>query len=161
MALLNYTTTVEASKTVSQIQDILVKHGARAVAMEYSNDGTVESLFFKVETPQGNLDIRLPIDPEAIMKVLLQQYHQGKVPYRLAQNRPQAIRIAWRIVKDWVEAQMALLETTMVKMEQIFLPYVMVNGKQTLFQAFTEGKLLTQGDKPIDGEWKEVLDGHE
>lgn len=155
MALLNYTTTIEASKTVNQIQEILVKHGARAVVTEYGKDGCVESLFFKVETPRGVLGVRLPVDPDAILKVLYKQYQQGKVPYRFSQDRPQAVRIAWRIVKDWVEAQMALLETEMVKLEQVFLPYVMVSGKQTLFQAFTEGKLLQSGPD-LEGEFSEV-----
>ena len=38
--------------------------------------------------------------------------------------------ITWRILKDWVEAQMALLETGMVTMDESFLPY-MVSGGQT------------------------------
>ena len=37
-------------------------------------------------------------------------------------RRQQAIRTSWRILKDWVEAQMALLETGMVTMDEIFLP---------------------------------------
>lgn len=31
MALLNYTTTVEAYKTVSEIEQMLVKHGAKSI----------------------------------------------------------------------------------------------------------------------------------
>lgn len=48
MPLLNYTTTIEASKTVSEIQTMLAKHGARAVLIEYDKQGFVEALFFKV-----------------------------------------------------------------------------------------------------------------
>jgi hypothetical protein len=151
MALLNYTTTIDSTKTAQEIESILQKHGATAVVKEFSG-GSVTSLFFKVATPTGTLGIRLPIDPDAVLRVLGKQYQTGKVPLRLTHDRPQAERIAWRILKDWVEAQMALLETEMVKLEQIFLPYVMVNGKQTLFQAFTEGKLITQG-KPKDSDF--------
>lgn len=32
--------------------------------------------------------------------------------------------MCWRIIKDWVEAQMVILETKMVKIEQVFLPYL-------------------------------------
>ena len=45
--------------------------------------------------------------------------------------------MAWRIVKDWVEAQMALLATGMVELEEIFLPY-MLSGDRTLYQVLTE-----------------------
>ena len=51
-----------------------------------------------------------------------------------AGRRDQARRTAWRILKDWVQAQMALLETNMVDMEEIFLPY-MLSGEQPLYQA--------------------------
>ena len=49
-------------------------------------------------------------------------------------RQDQARRTAWRILKDWIQAQMALLETNMVEMEEIFPPY-MLSGEQTLYQA--------------------------
>ena len=149
MSLLNYTTTIDAARTVSEIQNILVKHGARQMLVNYSQSGEVEALSFIVLTPQGNVAIRLPVDPNAVLRVLQKQHARGYF------DRQRAVKIAWRIVKDWVEAQMALLETEMVKLEQVFLPYVMVNDKQTMFQAFTEGKLLPKGEVQ-DGEFKEI-----
>jgi len=137
MALLNYTTQVEAIKTVGEIQGILAGHGAKSIKTDYTGDGQVEALSFLVITPQGEVGIRLPIDPDAVLKVLTQQARLGKVPKRYI-NRPQAIRVAWRIVKDWVQAQMAILETEMVKMEQIFLPYVITDSGKTLYEAMIQ-----------------------
>jgi len=136
MALLNYTTQIEAIKTVGEIQGILAGHGAKSIKTDYS-DGQVEALSFLVLTPHGQVAIRLPIDPEAVLKVLTQQNRQGKVPRRYI-NRAQAVRVAWRIVKDWVEAQMAILETEMVRMEQIFLPYVITDSGKTLYEAMID-----------------------
>ena len=51
----------------------------------------------------------------------------------------QAIRTSWRILKDWVEVQMALLETGMVTMDEIFLPY-RLSGGQTFYQALVAGE---------------------
>ena len=52
--------------------------------------------------------------------------------------------VAWRIVKDWAVAQMAILESEMVQMDEIFLPY-MVNGQgQTLFQAYRSNQLMLE-----------------
>jgi len=67
---------------------------------------------------------------------------------RRYQNKYQAVRTAWRIVKDWVEAQMAILETEMVTMEEVFLPYLLVAGDKTLYQAIAESKFqLPSGER--------------
>ncbi|MBA7531734.1 hypothetical protein ES705_23955 [subsurface metagenome] len=137
MALLNYTTQIEAAKTVGEIQGILAGHGAKSILIDYGDDGLIEALAFRILTPHGEVDIRLPIDPEAVLNVLTQQNRLGRVPKRYI-NHAQAVRVAWRIVKDWVAAQMAILETEMVRMEQIFLPYVITGTGKTLYEAMID-----------------------
>ena len=145
--LLDYTTSVPVAKTVAQIQAKLVKNGARAVMIEYSDRGWVTALAFKVNTPNGELPIRLPIDAASTLKVLQKQHYKGEIPARFA-DEEHAYRVAWRIIKDWVEAQMSLLETEMVRMEQIFLPYVIIRSGQTVYQVMSEKHfLLESGDK--------------
>jgi hypothetical protein len=144
MPLLNYTTQIEAAKSVGQIHGILVAHGARAILTNYDSNGQIESLSFEINTPSGIAHIRLPIDPDSVLRVMMRS--GSRVPRRLI-TRTHAIRVAWRIVKDWVEAQMAILETEMVKMEEIFLPYIEMSSGKTLFQVFEERKMLTEGDK--------------
>ena len=56
-------------------------------------------------------------------------------------DREQAERVAWRIVKDWVEAQMAILESEMVQMDEIFLPYMIGSTGKTLFEAYKSNQL--------------------
>lgn len=148
--LLNYTTTIEAIKTVGEIQGILAGHGAKSIKTDYSADGQVEALSFLIVTPHGEVGIRLPVDPEAVFRVLNKQNRLGKVPGRYL-NHAQAVRVAWRIVKDWVEAQMAILETEMVKMEQVFLPYAIVKDGKTLYEALVENKfkMLKGGEKDV------------
>lgn len=137
MPLLNYTTQIESIKTVGEIQGILAGHGAKSILTDYDEDGHIEALSFRVITPQGDVAIRLPIDPEAVLKVLTKQSRLGRVPRRYL-THAQAVRVAWRIVKDWVAAQMAILETEMVKMEQIFLPYVITDSGKTLYEAMID-----------------------
>jgi len=109
-ALLNYSTSISAQKTAGEIMGILVGHGAKSVLMNYGKDGQIESLSFQIVTPQGEIGIRLPVDPDAILKVMSRQ---GVTKKYL--NQTHAIRVAWRITKDWVKAQMALVETEMVR----------------------------------------------
>ncbi len=146
MPLLNYTTSIQAAKTVSEIQSILSAHGARSVIIDYGEDGLIEALSFVVLTPQSELNIRLPIDSQATFRVLERQAGSGKIPYRFV-TRDQAVRVAWRIIKDWTEAQMAILETEMVRMEQIFLPYMVTRNGQTLFEKL-ESKQFQFGELP-------------
>jgi hypothetical protein len=144
--ILNYTTQVEAIKTAGEITAILVDHDAKAIFTEYGANKEVTALSFEVLTPHGAITIRLPVDANATLNVLTKQWQRGKIPRRYV-NREQANRIAWRIVKDWVEAQMAILETDMVKMEQIFLPYAITAGGKTFYEALvgTGFKQLKEG----------------
>jgi hypothetical protein len=141
MPLLDYTTSVPVSRTVAQVQAKLVEHGARAVMMEYDDRGRINALAFKVNLPDGELPIRLPIDAAATLKVLQKQHYNGEISARYA-SEEHAYRVAWRIIKDWVEAQMSLLETEMVRMEEIFLPYVITRSGQTLYQVMAEKHFL-------------------
>ena len=137
MPLLNYTTKVDVFTTLGAIQGQLVKHGAKKIMQDYDDDGHISALSFLVETPTGPRGIRLPANVDAVHAVLTRQ--------RVKCDREQAERVAWRIVKDWVEAQMAILESEMVQMDEIFLPY-MVNGSgQTLFQAYRNNQLMLEG----------------
>jgi hypothetical protein len=47
-------------------------------------------------------------------------------------------RVAWRIAKDWLEAQLAILQSEMVSIDQVMLPYLHVDGDKTLYQAYAE-----------------------
>ncbi len=143
MPILNYTTTISAQKTVGEIMGILVGHGARSVLMNYDNDGNIESLSFQISTPQGDIEVRLPVNPAAVLRVLEQQRTPGRYL-----TKTHALKVAWRIVKTWVSAQMAILETEMVQIEEIFLPYIMDSSGKSLYQVMSEKNfLLGMGEK--------------
>ncbi len=141
MPLLDYTTSVPVSRTIAVIQAKLVEHGARAVMMEYGDDGRIKALSFNVKMPNGELPIRLPIDTAATLRVLERQAANREIPARCA-NEEHAYRVAWRNIFHWISAQMALLETEMVKMEEIFLPYVITPGGQTIYQVMAGKSFL-------------------
>ena len=137
MPLLNYTTKVDVYTTLGAIQGQLVKHGAKKIMQDYDEQGHISSLTFLIDTPSGIRGIRLPANVDAVHKVFAKQ--------KVKCDREQAERVAWRIVKDWVEAQMAILESEMVQMDEIFLPYMVNNNGQTLFQAYRNNQLMLEG----------------
>ena len=141
MAILDYTTKVPVSRTIAQIQAKLVEHGARAIIMEYGDDGRVEALAFNVKMPNRDLPIRLPINTASTLKVLQRQAADREIPARYA-NEAHAYRVAWRNIFHWISSQMALLETEMVRMEEIFLPYIITDSGKTVFQVMAEKHFL-------------------
>lgn len=140
MALKNYTTTINANKTIGEIQEILSRHGATAIMTEYDN-GEVVALSFKINTHRGEIGIKLPANTDKVLRVLKKQKQKN---LQIRDNQDQATKVAWRIIKDWIDAQMAILETEMVDMEEIFLPYIINNNGKTLYQAFKNNTLMIE-----------------
>ena len=146
MAILNYSTTISVDKTVGEIQGLLARRGARSILVDYDGQGNPTAIAFMIPTRFGDRGFRLPANIEAVWKVLTKQHQQGKVQRRFT-TREQAARVGWRIVKDWLEAQVAIIETEMVTIEQVFLPYMQVKNGQTLYQVMQESRFrLTMGD---------------
>lgn len=140
MAILNYTTKISADKTVGEIQSMLGRRGADSVSIQYAN-AQPAAVLFDLKVGPNNIRFRLPCNVEGVLKAM---QNDPKIPYA-RKTRGQAERTAWRIVKDWVEAQLAIIEAGQAVMEEVFMPYaVSPETGQTLFQRFTENsqKLL-------------------
>jgi len=140
MPILNYTTMITVQKSIGEIQGMLAARGAETIVVQYAN-GRPGALFFIIPTPYGKVPFRLPANIEAITRVMERQRVRKQVPLDMAE------RVAWRIIKDWCKAQMAILETEMVDLEQIFLPY-MVSQNKTLYEVMKEHRLqLPSGEE--------------
>jgi hypothetical protein len=65
-----------------------------------------------------------------------------------SRGRPRrAGRVAWRILKDWVEAQLALVEAELVDVAEIMLPYMVTNDKRTVYQVMIDSRLALEGPR--------------
>jgi hypothetical protein len=137
MGLLNYTTSIAAEKTVGEIQAKLAKSGAHQILHEYDGFGNVAALSFRIRTKFGDMAFRLPSNIAAVERILEKQHRSGSISRRYTE-REQATRVGWRILKDWIEAQLALIETGMVSVEQVFLPYAQNAQGQTIYEALVE-----------------------
>lgn len=141
MAIKNYTTQIDAEKTIMEIESILSKHGARGILKEYNGAGYVTGVSFYIELEGNKLPFKLPLELPAWIALINQAVRDKKLPKRFLNDSIQAQRIGWRVIKDWIDAQMALIETRTVKLEQVFLPYIYDFGtKQTLYDKFLENR---------------------
>ena len=147
MAIKNYTTDIPVNKTVSEIHLMLADHGAKRILFDYDADSKVTAISFTIETPTGEQAVRLPANVERVREVLRQQKNNPRNRNRsqIDDSRDQAERVAWRIVKDWLAAQLAILETEMVDVQQVFLPYFLNRQGQTLYEVYSSGALMLEG----------------
>ncbi len=143
MAILNYTTTVDAFKTVSEIEYILMKHKAKSIMKDYEGE-TITGLSFLIDTGVQQIPVRLPVKIDECLEVLKKEKRENPKK-QIKDTKQQAERVAWRILKDWVEAQMALLDIEMVRFEEIFLPYIQTNNGKTVYERLEEKQFLLEG----------------
>ncbi len=139
MALLNYTTEIQAERTVSEIEQALAKAGASAVMKEFDPiTGQPSTLTFRITGTFGVMSFRLPARVENAQKVINRQCAAGKIPRRYRDDRGQALRVAWRIVHHWTLAQLALIELEQADATELFLTFAVGRNGQTLYERLPE-----------------------
>lgn len=140
MPLKDYSTTVPVHRSIGEITQALVKSGARGVAQGYDEHGHVTGLEFAIPQPTGMTRYVLPVRSSAVAEVL----HKQKVSPRF-QEHEHVERVSWRIMRDWVLAQLAIIETQMVSLPQVMLPYMLTEDGSTVFERFEAQRSLTAG----------------
>ncbi len=147
MPLLNYTTSVPASRTIGQVQGLLVEAGARRIMTEYDEVGRSTGVAFSIATAHGDRSFLLPVNAERVQGVLTRERVQPRY-----QTPEHAERVAWRIVKDWLEAQLAIIRTEMVTLDQVMLPYMATEDGRTMWELYVGRQLaLPAGDEAHSG----------
>lgn len=130
---LNYTTQVDPQKTVAEIQALLVGAGARHVRIEYDGVGIPVALTFGVTLGEKSLEFRMAANFDGVLRAM----RSSKVPLRYL-NFAQARRVAWRVLKDWTEVQLALVAVGQAQMAEVFFPHALDSTGRSFFEAFEE-----------------------
>lgn len=141
MAILNYTTTVDAFKTVSEIEYILMKHSAKSIMKNFEDDH-ITGLSFLIEVENQQIPVRLPVKINECLDILKREKENGTKNIKV--TKEQAERVAWRILKDWIEAQMALLDIHMVQLQEILLPYIELPDGNTIYQTLEQKQFMIE-----------------
>jgi hypothetical protein len=136
------TTRIAPARTVAEIQENLAVHGASQVLMEYEAMN-VSAVSFKYKVGPQDIPFRLPCRWRNIETLLRQS---GKRPRYDDTYESWARRVAWRQILRWVEAQMALVETSMVQVQEVFFPYIQMPTGRTLYEL--------QAERGFALEWK-------
>lgn len=130
MPILNYTTKIDSYKTILEIQKVLATHGASKVTTDNDSAGNPIAITFCIMFKESLCAFALPCNFEGVLRAMKKS---SKVPRSLC-TEEQALRVGWRIVKDWVEAQMAIVEADLANMAEVFLPYAVMKNGQTVYK---------------------------
>jgi len=128
----------ESTRTHERIQKVLINHRAKQMMFDYDDDGKITALSFVMEYNGMRIPVRLPARLDGVAYLM---YHQRYDQLPQA-KQDQAYRTAWANIRDWVEAQLALVDTQMVKMEEVFLPYMINARGQTFFEVMERNQFL-------------------
>jgi hypothetical protein len=145
-----YSTSASVGRTVSEISTLLAEAKATAILSEF-NGGVIKAISFRIKTEFGVLTFRLPANVDGVSAVL---QRSRSIPPRL-RSREQAGRVAWRITLNWLEAQLAMIQAGLVKLEEVLLPFAQDSSGKTLYERMHEAKfsglLLEEGEPNTRG----------
>jgi hypothetical protein len=88
------------------------------------------------------LPFRLPVKAEKVYQALWGEKQECEQTRYSEGWQQQADRIAWRICKTWLEAQITLINLEQAKLEEVFLPYLIMPGNKTLFETMEHNQFL-------------------
>src|SRR6185295_20363086 len=129
MSLKNYTSS--GRNTFDKIQNILSMHGANKVMFDYK-EGKVIAITFSLEIQGKTMGFRLPALVENVEQILYGGKKKSKYSSEFKEitdaQREQAYKTAWANIRDWIDAQLALVATQQVKIHHVFLPFLIMKG---------------------------------
>lgn len=145
--MLNYTTKIPHSVTTGECLSLLARAGAAAVSIEFDGNAVPNGIGFRLSTPHGPRHFSLPVNIDGMHAILLKErkpggkiaaLHLSAAQRDALATRDRAADIAWRVVKDWLEATLALIAHGLADLTEVMLPYLHVDDSRTLWQAYQE-----------------------
>lgn len=140
--------------TFDVIRQALATHGAKSINYDYDAEGRESAITFSMVIRGVRLQYHMPARVANVENILTRQFGWAEItPAR----KKQAFNTAWANVRDWITANLALVDAEMVKTEEVFLPYMLTPSGETLFFAMQERQfLLPAPKKQTDGD---VIEG--
>ena len=119
--LKNYTSQVDASKSIAQIERRLCELGAMRVSKDFDRNRKVyTALYFELQLDRGPIAFKIPANIDACFRYI-NGSRKKKTEDGAKRDWEQAERTAWKTIWDWVDAQAALIEMDQATVAQAFL----------------------------------------
>ncbi len=136
----NYTSETAAHITIARIEQRLIQCGVSGITKEYSPTGKISAIVFHIAVGGNRNSVRLPADESAVQQWLHAQWlkESPKSKKKLEDFAEQAERTAWKIMQEWTEIQLTMVQLQKKDFREVFLAYLW-NGEQTFFQQIAQG----------------------
>lgn len=142
MNIKNYTSTVDASRSMARIEELLVEIGANNINKKYENKVCTGITFLYYDNQVGStLAFHLKAQVEEVFQVL---WKEIKKPLANTRDniRAQANRTAWKVLCDWTEVQCTMIMLGQAKPLQMFLPFMYdVKNDETVYDKVVSGRM--------------------
>lgn len=108
--------------------------------------GEVVAISFSILIEEREILFRLPVRWGKYLPVMVRAQQTKRTGRsRAPVDRDQAKRTAWRVAKAWLEAQLALIDSGMVELQEVMLPYIVQpGGQETLYERLTKTGFLLE-----------------
>ena len=142
MNIKNYTSTVEASRSMAKIEELLVEIGATNINKQYKDKVCTGITFLLFDQQlQKTLPFHLKAQIEECFSILWKDVKRPRADTRSILQQ-QANKTAWKILSDWTEIQCSMILLGQAKPLQMFLPFMYdMKTSETLFDKVTNGKI--------------------
>lgn len=149
--LKNYTSNVPVSQTIYKIEQVLIRCGVSGITKEYGPKMEVTAIRFHIPLNDREVTIRLPADAKKAQEAMWRDYagadiskdglgvtYGSRKKLRPTDFAEQGERTAWKIIQDWIEVQMSMIQMQQADTIEVFMPYIW-DGKQTVYGRIKEG----------------------
>ena len=138
----NYTSTVDASRSMAKIEELLVEIGATNINKQYTDKICTGITFLLFDQQlQQTLPFHLNAQVEECFLILWKDVKRPR-PDTKEQLKKQAAKTAWKILSDWTEIQCSMILLGQAKPLQMFLPFMYdMKTNETLFDKVSAGKV--------------------
>ncbi len=130
MPIMNYSTEISVEKSMGEVIGALTRRGVTRISTVFDDDGAPSGIAFTMKTDYGMREFELPVRTEGVLAAMRRD---SKVP-KGKQTPEQAARVAWRIAKDWLAAQSALIDAELAKLDEVMLPYMVDAKGRTVYE---------------------------
>ena len=150
MPIKKYTSQVSVINSINRIEHRLLQAGVTHISKSYSGNGSDKpvAMIFQITINDIPHTFKLPAKVEKVYKNFLAERRKPPTESVKQSIKAQAERTAWKILSDWIDIQVSLIELDQAEASEVFFPYLYDPQRDvTVYQLAKENnftKLLTQ-----------------
>ncbi len=135
-------TDIPAHRTRGQVSSLMSDFEGVAEISQQLENGKVIGFRFAMLVDGRPFIFQLPVRTSRVVKQLVDRRQKPPRSDEMPAIERKAERIAWRQTLRWIEAQLAMVDTGLADVAEVFMPYMLgLDGSTTMYEHW-QGRLL-------------------